>query len=407
MAISRSTRSAPPGVRRVLLVEPLGSGGIAQYTHCLAEQLAQYGVDLIVATRRSHELADRATGYRRKRIFLGQYARRGPTWFKRALLIARAIANNLALMAIAFSYRPEVTHLQWPLTMGERWTLPLIRRFVGPIVFTLHNTTPHETSEAEVDRLKQVCKLAQAVITHGDSVRREAIQRFRLEPRSVRSIHHGVYEFAVPVHPPTRTNARRQLGLDGEAPVILFFGYVRPYKGLDVLLEACARVRRDLPLVKLLIVGQFEAEAFGGAFDPRRSVAKLGISDATLLDLRYLPLEQIAPYFIACDVVAVPYTRASQSGVIQLAYAFGRPVVVTNVGSLHEVVEDERSGFIVPPANVGALADRLVHALSNRPRLHEMGAYAAAMAARRFSWRSAALATLDVYAEAVQAAANN
>lgn len=153
-----------------------------------------------------------------------------------------------------------------------------------------------------------------------------------------------------------RKEARRALGIDAEAPVILFFGYVRPYKGLDVLLDALHRALERRGDLQLMVVGEF----YSGEAETREKVRALGLGDHVRLVADYVPDEQVALWFSACDVVAQPYVTATQSGVAQVAYHFERPVILTDVGGLAEIVPHEKSGFVVPPRDPRALAEALV-----------------------------------------------
>ncbi len=133
--------------------------------------------------------------------------------------------------------------------------------------------------------------------------------------------------------------------------VILFFGFVRRYKGLRYLLEAISQITPEIP-VSLLIVGEF--------WECKNKyvnlIKKLGISACVKIIDKYIPNEEVANYFTRADVVVLPYLEATQSGVIQLAYSFNKPVITTSVGGLAEVVEHDKTGFVVPPRNSRALA---------------------------------------------------
>jgi len=150
-----------------------------------------------------------------------------------------------------------------------------------------------------------------------------------------------------------RDAVRERLGLT--KPTILFFGYVRAYKGLRYLLEAMPEVleRHD---VELLVVGEF--------YDERRRyerlISALGIEDRVTVVAEHVPDEDVGEYFMASDVVALPYLSATQSGITQIAYAFGLPVISTNVGGLPEVVKDGKTGYVVESGSAPALAEAIV-----------------------------------------------
>lgn len=155
--------------------------------------------------------------------------------------------------------------------------------------------------------------------------------------------------------PLQRSAARAKLGLSDDEPVVLFFGFVRRYKGLRHLLKALPAVRQQLP-VRLLVVGEFWEDA-----RPYHDlVRQLGLSDAVQFYSEYVPNEELAVYFSAADVVVLPYLEATQSGVAQIALGFETPVIATSVGGMPETIEDGRTGLIVPPGDSAALSNAIL-----------------------------------------------
>jgi glycosyltransferase involved in cell wall biosynthesis len=147
--------------------------------------------------------------------------------------------------------------------------------------------------------------------------------------------------------------AKKKFGFSENDDVILFFGYIRKYKGLDVLLEAMPQITSANPRVKLLIAGEFYD-------DPKPYLARvqeLGIARQVNIVDEFIPNERVTEFYAACDVVMLPYKSATQSGILGIAYGFERPVIVTDVGGLAESVEQGRTGLIVPPESPEALAE--------------------------------------------------
>lgn len=150
---------------------------------------------------------------------------------------------------------------------------------------------------------------------------------------------------------PDRAAARARLGVPADVPLFLFSGILRPYKGWDVLLEAFAAARRGVPEAQLVLAG----EAWGAARDvPVRAPA------GVRLELRYLSEDERALWFAACDAVVCPYRHATGSGIAADALAFSRPVIGSAVDGLLGIVEEGRSGLLVPPGDAGALAAAMV-----------------------------------------------
>ena len=156
--------------------------------------------------------------------------------------------------------------------------------------------------------------------------------------------------------PIPKDQARAKLSLPVDAPVVLFFGFVRHYKGLKHLIEALAKARQQKPNARLLIVGEFWEDER----PYRQQIQQLGLSEHVHIYNQYIPNDDMATYFCAADVVALPYLEATQSGVAQLAIGFEVPMVSTSVGGMPEVVRHNETGLIVPPGDSDAFAAALL-----------------------------------------------
>ncbi|MDZ7623148.1 MAG: glycosyltransferase [Ignavibacteriaceae bacterium] len=138
---------------------------------------------------------------------------------------------------------------------------------------------------------------------------------------------------------------KREFGFEEDSLVLLFFGYVRKYKGLDILIEAFPKILSDNPNARLLIVGEFYD-------DPKEYfelIKKLKIEDKVKVINQFVPNEDVAKYYQAADIVILPYRSATQSGILNVAYGFYKPVIVTDVGGLAEFVDEGKTGFVVKP----------------------------------------------------------
>lgn len=152
-----------------------------------------------------------------------------------------------------------------------------------------------------------------------------------------------------------REEALRLLGLDPGHRYILFFGFIRDYKGLDLLLEAMSDKRVGGLGARLIVAGEF----YGDPKPYMEQIGRLGIGDRVVLKTDFIPDHEVNRYFCAADLVAQPYKTATQSGVTQIAFHFERPMLVTNVGGLPEIVPDGKVGFVVAP-DARQIADALV-----------------------------------------------
>ena len=217
------------------------------------------------------------------------------------------------------------------------------------VLFVCHNVLPHDRAWWDRPLARLALSSGGSFIVHSQQDA-DQLHSLLADPQ-VRVTPLPTYRSIAKTRLDTMT-ARRQLGLDPEQTVLLFFGFVRPYKGLDVLLEALPTVLSEVP-AHLLVVG----EMWGNKAEYKAQIERLNLlSHVTLID-QYVPNEHLGRYFGAADIVVLPYRSATQSAVVQLAFGFGKPVITTRVGGLAEAVVDQVNGLIVPPENTGALAE--------------------------------------------------
>jgi glycosyltransferase involved in cell wall biosynthesis len=218
------------------------------------------------------------------------------------------------------------------------------------VLFICDNVLPHEQRPFDKAFTRYAFRHVDYFIVQSDAVERELAAFW---PGAItRNVPHPVYNtFGSLVD---KHEARRALGLSGDR-ILLFFGYIRKYKGLDVLLEAMPEVLRHTD-VRLLVVGEF----YDDESRYRSIVEQHGLAGRVLFHSAYLPNERVGLYFSAADAVVLPYRSATQSGIAQIAYNFNRPVLATDVGGLSEVVHDGVTGYVVPPDRPGALSDAIL-----------------------------------------------
>ena len=222
-----------------------------------------------------------------------------------------------------------------------------------PILLVCHNVYPHE--RFPMDRFLAKCVLRQADFYLVQSKKDEEDLLGIVKDARYRRVVHPTYDH-FNMSGMSRAEARERIGLKEKDRVILFFGFVRKYKGLHHLLRAMPLIAQRLPEIKLLIAGDFG--------DSRQEyldeIEGLHIAEYVKLQEGYCPDKEVEKYFSASDLVALPYEEATQSGIAQIAFGFCRPVVATRVGGLPEVVTDGKTGYVVPPMEPGALADAVI-----------------------------------------------
>lgn len=248
---------------------------------------------------------------------------------------------------------PDLVVFDWwhpffgPCTRGVIFFLS--KKLKKKIVVITENVISHEANKADkiltrIGLNKVTCFLAlsEAVEHKLNSMFRKKIFRSVLP----------IYDFYKSENKETQPGSSgERFGFQKEDIVFLFFGLIRKYKGLDLLIEAFALLKASYPSVKLLITGEF--------YEPvspyLELIKKWNLEKDVYLENRYIPDEEVAPYFNACDCVVLPYRSATQSGILSMAYGFRKPVVVTNVGELAALVNPSITGFIAKEATVGSI----------------------------------------------------
>jgi D-inositol-3-phosphate glycosyltransferase len=208
------------------------------------------------------------------------------------------------------------------------------------IIGFLDNVIPHEKRMGDKGLTSWFLNSCDGFIVMSQQVAGELKQFFQ-EPEYA-FMHHPIYDYGTPVD---RATACEHLKLDADKKLLLFFGFIREYKGLDLLLRALEPALKAIPDLHLVVAGEF--------YEPEEPyialVEKLGLKNHVTFHKNYIPDAEVKYYFGAADLVVQPYKSATQSGISQLAYHFEKPMVVTNVGGLPEIVPDGEAGYVTAP----------------------------------------------------------
>lgn len=308
--------------------------------------------------------------------------RRNLTWY-----------NPLSWFMEGFASKGRILHAQW-------WSPPLVLIYLiiciifkirkRLIVFTVHNIISHEKSPFYDLCSRILFKLGDHFIVHSEANKERLMECYGIKENRITPIPHGPLIF-INGNEITREDARKRLGIGQDDPVILFFGAIRPYKGLDIALKAFARVTNEVTDARLLIAGRL--------WEPWDKYEKIiidnDLSKLIYKHLNYINTDEVALFFSAADLVILPYIKFdSQSGVGATALAFNKPMIVSDTGGLAELAGDLKN--VVPPGNADALADRMIYCLKNKAELERMSIEAKEIMGR-MSWDSIAVKTLEVY----------
>lgn len=382
---------------RILEIETFGHGGLSHYVHNLTGALAARGHDVTLVTAAGYELEGRAkpAGFRVIGI-IGRTARRGRPWLPaRALAWVRkveALVDAFVVTGLVLRRRPDVVHLHCTNQIALAYLI-LLRSIAAPVVVTAHVVTAHERTRFQDAVHRWIHRLSPLIVAHSTFDRERLIHEYAVPPERVRVLPHGEYGFFERESGTVgRQSARHDLGLGTDDEVALFFGYIREYKGLDLLLECWPAVAAARPRARLVVAGdpvRLDARR-------RRDLEAAATRVGAVHRFAYIPFDEVSRYFAAADVLVLPYRHVSQSGVLFLALAVGLPVVATRVGALPEVLRDGESALLVTPESAGDLGAAVIRALGDpglRARLAEGGRRVAA----EYTWPAIARRTEEVF----------
>ncbi len=324
----------------------------------------------------------------------------------KARKLVRVLSYYLKLIAYAARSKPRIFHILWnnKFEAFDRTLLMLFYLYFDKkIVLTVHNVNAgkRDSTDTLLNRLtlRIQYRLADHMFVHTEMMKIELISGFGVEARRISVIPFGINN-AVPSTPLLPREARQRLGIRETERVILFFGNIAPYKGLEYLVEAFQRTSAQHRDYRLIIAGRPKnCESYWGPI--RESIQGQVQSGQVLLRADYIPDEEIELYFKAADVLVIPYRHIYQSGVLVLGYSFGLPVLAADVGALKDEIVEGETGFAFKPDDPVDLAQTITRYFasglfadlsSRRKRIQDF-------ATKRHSWEVVSQATANVYSD--------
>jgi glycosyltransferase involved in cell wall biosynthesis len=369
---------------RAHIVDP--SAYTPPYDHALCAALAaadpSVGVELITS-RFAYGSVPRPDGYAVRELFYRRALGAPGSPARLAGKLAQHVPDMVRYRAVARA--ADVVHFQWLAVQAlDRWLLP-----ARPTVLTAHDLLPREPRPGQAWAQRRLYDAVDAVIAHSQYGRGLLVDRLGVDPAKVRVIHHGAFRHL--------TLLENEIPLPEElravdSPVVLFFGLLRPYKGLGTLLEAWRGMSG--PPAELWVVGRPRMP-----IDALRAGAGAGVRFVP----RFVSDAELPAFFRRADIVVLPYERTERldwSGVLATALAFGKPTVLSDVGGFREVAASG-GARLVAPGDPAALREALIGLLED-PQEREGLAWGALTAARgAYSWETAARETLTLYRDLV------
>lgn len=385
---------------KIVFLEPSGKGAMIHYSFQLCRGLAANGADVTLITARDYELAALPAPFHVEpiielwdpkppgRVSTAPWA---VAWRKlrrigRAVRYYREWLHQIRRVA---ELRPDVVMLGDIRFPFDLFPLMLLRRKARRFVNVCHNVHPFTAGggfQRQEFFYKRIYRLFDLVFVHFERNRAEFLQSFDVDPKRVGVTVHGNEDIFRELRTPGVDAAalRRRLGI-GNQPVVLFFGTLTRYKGVDVLIEAFARVQQETG-ARLVLAG-FPFHDFDVAAHQEQA-RKLGVAEAVTWVPEYIDSGDIAAWMELASAIVFPYRDIYQSGALHVAQTFGVPTIATAIGAMQEVLEDGVTGLLVPPNDADALADALRRLLTDRDLAERLGTRFLEDAQGRFGWKT-------------------
>ena len=380
---------------RILMAAGASTGGLYTYTDALCSGLCSRGADVTVLT--NSLWADLPRPFKVER-HLFEFTDKKKQWSQMhwaADRFYRSLVNSLRRNRFAVRQRFDVVHFQGVGTplLDQFFLKPLARQL--PVVLTVHDVKPHyERFVSRSSFIRRSLHVPRRLIVHYEEGKRQLADHWGICSDHIDVIPHGI----MPVQNlPDLTDARKKLNLPQDRQIILFFGGIRPNKGLDILIKALKIVKSHNERVLLVIagglLGRFSFEAYSDM------IRKADLSEHVQTFIHFIPEEDVDYFFAASNLLVLPYlTFEAQSGVLLRAYAHKKPVVVSNVGAMGELVSSDNIGLAVEPGAVEPLAQAVINALDDLDKFQSR--YNPDLESK-YSWEHIAELTMRSYEAAI------
>ena len=321
-----------------------------------------------------------------------------PKRVRRVLKLLETAINMTAIAARFLWCSPNVVHvqylpmLQWGIPI-DFWFLRYCRKLGSSLVCTVHDILPSDTGEKHAERFQRLYSMMDAIICHSDAVKQQLITRFAISPDRIRVIPHGPFFHDLPAASVSSSQGK----LDGDKPevIVLFQGLIRPYKGVDFLLDAWREVHQSGSRAKLVIAGNSDDVSLLNAI--REQVHSLALENSVELRFKFLPLEEMIACYHAANIVVYPYKAVTTSGALMTGVAQGKAIIATSLSPFLEILEHEKNALLCSYGDSSQLAAALLRLINDSALRGRLGREASKLNLGRKAWQQIAGETYDCY----------
>lgn len=372
---------------KVSIIEPVGGhGGMNYYDFGLASGLALAGVSTSLYTC-DQTAPPSQKDFEFNTPFRNIYGNKSK--IIRAINFARA---HIKALWLSKKSKASVIHLHtFHSGALELFSALSAKTFGFKVAITIHDVESFSgTSSTAVSRL--IFSLADALIAHNKVSAAELIS-ISAPKEKIHIIPHGNY-LNFSKNPPSKECARKKLGIPDTEDLILFFGQIKAVKGLDILLHAMPDLLKERPHAKLLIAGKVWKDDFE---QYEKIIETHGISKNIIRHIRYIPDSEVLNYYSACDIVALPYRKIYQSGVLLMAMSFAKPVITSNIKGMTEVISSEDLGYTFESESIHSLSAQLHKALTDKKVSAQKANLGLELMSSDYSWEKIGKSTADLF----------
>lgn len=380
---------------KVLMCVHTGDDGLFIYAKELSESLSHQGCTVYLLT--TYDCPHESGDINILRYLQTAHERSGNMWNRlswAAKSLRRVLHNSRKRTEVCRFLRPDIVHLQLTKPIVDQFYVAALSKEFNTVL-TVHDVRHHQSGNINNRKsfLRRLFHSVHLLIVHAAANKRQLMEEFSVPPERIVAIPHGVSSFRGNFC--SREEARQALGLQQESSMVLFFGNIRENKGLDILLDAMHFVVMRHPSARLLIAGRIDHRESLKRYESL--LTGLGLQNHVILRVGWIEDDIMEKYFLAADIVALPYKSfASQSGVLLQAYKYGKPVVVTDVGGLGETVSEDKTGLVVE-AVPEAICSGILQLLEGKHLYEESSLNMRAALDNKYQWDKVAYQTRGVY----------
>ncbi len=307
---------------------------------------------------------------------------------------------NLLYWTVKFIFKPpEIVHIQWFKLVRsvpfEIWFSKILLRRKIKLVYTVHNVLPM-TGKKHPDVYRKIYSMMNLLICHTKDVKNTLVENFGISSEKIHIIPHGPFFHDFPRKPPHI--AKKIIGIKDKV-IVLFFGGMRPYKGVEFLLETWKKVLASTDDAVLILAGSGNSNYIKKI---KKSISKLELDDEIIQKFQFIDNEELPIYHQAADILVYPYSEIYQSGAFMTGITFGKAIIATRIGVFPEIIEDGENGFLVDYGDTDDFQKKLLYLIKNPDTRKRFGKNIYEKYKSELNWDTIAQKTVECYKNIIE-----